>query len=149
MSIELKLFIGLLLAFVGDYIFQTHKQATEKTKRFLPAFIHATIYSLPFLAVCWSYWWLVIWISHFFIDRYRLAVYIVRLKNFSFGLECIETKIPEGISYKYKWVFRIPDASNFGYPKEVPAFMSIWLMIIADNILHVCINSVSIYFGNL
>ena len=147
MSIELKLFVGLLLAFVGDYITQGNRISQEKTKRFLPAFIHATIYSLPFLVVCWSWTWFILWISHFFIDRYRLAVYVVRLKNFSFGLECIETKIPEGLSYKYKWVFRMPDASNFGFPKEVPAFMSIWLMIIVDNVIHVCINSMCIYFG--
>lgn len=125
MTIELKLFIGLLLAFIGDYVLQNDYLANEKTKRFLPALIHATIYSLPFLAVCWSKWWFVIWITHFFIDRYRLAVYWLKLVN-------------------WNW-----ESTNFGFANDKPLFMSIWLMIIVDNILHVVINSISIYFGNL
>jgi hypothetical protein len=46
----------LLLHLVGDYIFQSHWMATEKTRHSYPALYHAIIYSLPFfvnrLAIC-------------------------------------------------------------------------------------------------
>lgn len=133
MTLELRLVVGFILHLIGDYITQNHWLATEKTKRFLPAFIHATIYSLPFLAICWSKWWFVIWISHFFIDRYRLAVYVVRAKNSRF----IDGK------------FCYHSGNNHGFDSDVPIWLSTWLMIIVDNILHLVINSVSIYFGNI
>jgi hypothetical protein len=40
---------------MGDYLFQTSWMANEKTKRFLPALIHATIYSLPFLLIAFLF----------------------------------------------------------------------------------------------
>lgn len=81
MTIELCLIIGFLLHLVGDYLTQNDWIAQNKTKLFIPAFIHATIYSLPFLFICWSYWWFLIYMSHFLIDRYRLATYWIRLIN--------------------------------------------------------------------
>lgn len=121
----LNLYIGLLLHFVGDYLLQTSWMANEKTKRHLPAFLHALVYSIPFLFVCFNYFWFVIFITHFFIDRYRLAMYWIQFIN------------------------KTPNRDNFGYPKETPNFLSMWLLFIVDNTFHILINSLSIYFGGL
>jgi hypothetical protein len=64
---------------------------------------------------------LVVFATHFFIDRYRLAVYWIKLVNWNF------------------------QSSNFGFPEDVPKFLSIWLMIIIDNIFHISINSLCIW----
>ena len=117
MSIELALFIGLLLHLIGDYLTQNDWMATGKTKAHFPALVHATIYSIPFLLICPSPWWLVIYISHFLIDRYRLAVYWIKLVNWNWS------------------------SQNFGFGEEKPAWMAVWLMIIVDNTFHVLINS--------
>jgi hypothetical protein len=125
MTLELKLFIGLILHFIGDYIFQNSWLANNKTKKNLPAIIHALIYSLPFLFIVGFSWAIFfIFLTHFFIDRYRLAVYWIKLVN-------------------WNWY-----SDNFGYSKETPTFLSMWLLFIIDNIFHIAINSISIYLNN-
>jgi len=121
MSLELSLISGFVLHFIGDYLLQNDYMAQNKTKSFVPAFIHALIYSLPFLILVPSVYWFVLFISHFFIDRYRLAVYWIKLVNWNWS------------------------STNFGYDENKPAFMSIWLMIIIDNTFHIIFNSLSIY----
>ena len=44
----LKLLIGILFHFVGDYLTQNNWLAQNKTKKIYIAFLHALIYSLPF-----------------------------------------------------------------------------------------------------
>lgn len=123
MSLSVSLIFGFLFHLIGDYIFQNDWMAVNKTKSFLPAFIHATIYSLPFLIlVSWEYW-LIIYVTHFLIDRYRLAVYWIKLVNWNFS------------------------SKNFGYDENKPMWMSVWLMIIVDNVFHIIINSLSIYLN--
>ena len=124
MSIELKLIIGFILHLVGDYLLQNDWLAQNKTKSSLAAMMHAVVYSTPFIFICTSNWWFLICFGHFLIDRYRLAVYWIKLVNWNWNSE------------------------NFGYANDKPPFMSIWLMIIIDNVWHIIINSVSIYYGN-
>lgn len=120
MTVELALILGFLFHLVGDYLLQNDWMANEKTKNFLPAFLHATIYSIPFMfLVSWEAW-LVIYVTHFFIDRYRLATYWIQAINST------------------------PNRSNFGYGKDKPMFVSMWLMIIIDNTFHILINSACI-----
>src|SRR5439155_26517756 len=72
----------LLLHLIGDYVTQSDWMATQKTLRHLAAFIHALVYSLPFLLFRPSLIaWLVIFVTHELIDRYRLARYVVWAKN--------------------------------------------------------------------
>ncbi|RYC70680.1 DUF3307 domain-containing protein [Spirosoma sordidisoli] len=123
MTLELALYIGLLLHFVGDYLLQNDFMAREKTRSLLVAALHATIYALPFLLVCWSGWWLIVWGSHVLIDRYRLAVYWIKLVNWNWS------------------------STNMGYDADKPVWMSVWLMIIIDNAFHVLINSLCIYLA--
>lgn len=118
----------LILHLIGDYVTQNDWLAQNKTKNTLTGYIacliHALVYSLPFLLICSKEAWLIIFIFHFFIDKYRLAVYLIKFTN-------------------WNW-----KSINFGYGAEKPAFMSIWLMIIVDNTLHLITNYAAIkYLG--
>lgn len=107
---------------VGDYLLQSHWMATEKTKRSLAAGIHAVTYTLPFLFITQSLIaLLVICGTHFVIDRWRLARIVVWAKNGCRG-----------------------PITGTGYPDDVPAWLSVWLLIIADNTLHILINGLAI-----
>jgi len=118
------LILGFIFHSVGDYVTQTNWMANEKTKRFFPAFLHATVYSLPFAFIVPFEYWVIICSTHFFIDRYRLAVYVIRLKE-------------------NNWT-----GDNFGYKDEMPKFLSMWLLFIADNTIHISINAICIILGN-
>lgn len=118
----------LILHLIGDYIFQTDWMAKNKTNNIKVAAIHAMVYTLPFLLLTSSVLaLLVMFASHTVIDRYRLARYVVYYKN---KLTC------SGL----KW----ENCSATGYHMETPAWLAVWLMIIADNTLHLAINYTAI-----
>ncbi len=127
----------LLAHAVGDYILQSHWMATEKTKRSFAAAVHAITYTLPFLFITWSPEALaVICITHFFIDRFRLARFVVWLKNWPFYRPFANSGI------------RLKPLTATGYQDDVPSWLSVWLLIAADNIIHVAINALAIWhFG--
>lgn len=123
-------YLLLLAHLVGDYVIQSHWMAIEKTKRWWPAIVHAVTYGLPFLVVTHSPLALVtIVVTHAVIDRYRLARHVVWLKN-QFA----------PANARPQWA----DASTTGYPAETPAWLAVWLLIIADNTLHLTINYASV-----
>lgn len=114
---------------VGDYILQSDWQANNKTKSTFAALVHAELYVLPFLflhpsvsAIAVMAW------SHFFIDRFRLARYLVWAKNW--------------LGPNRPW----SECSATGYPADRPAWMAVWLMIIADNCVHIAINAACLKF---
>jgi hypothetical protein len=120
---------------VGDYILQSHWMATEKTKRSLAAGVHAVTYTLPFLFLTQSPAALAfICGTHFLIDRFRLARWVVWVKN---GYLLSPQTEPGFATFWLK-----PTAT--GYRDDVPAWLSVWLLIIADNILHVVLNGVAL-----
>jgi hypothetical protein len=124
------LMLAVLLHFVGDYLTQSHWMATEKTKRWLPAAIHAGVYGLPFLLVTRSPAALAVIVgTHAVIDRYRLARHVVWVKNLM---------APAG--HRHSW----SECSTTGYPAATPAWLAVWLLIIADNTIHVAINSAAV-----
>lgn len=121
----------LLAHAIGDYILQSDWMATEKTKRSLAALAHVVFYGLPFLLFhpSWKAY-LVIVGTHFVIDRWRLARFVVFVKN-SLG----------------DWRSAHPDfRTATGYANETPPFLSVWLLIIADNIMHVLINGLALRY---
>ena len=123
--------IGVLLAhLVGDYLLQSDWMANEKTKRWWPAIAHAVTYGLPFLLVTRSpVALLVIVATHALIDRYRLARHVVWVKNF-IG--------PRGSNRPWA------ECWATGYTPDKPVWMAVWLMIIADNTMHLAINAAAV-----
>jgi hypothetical protein len=113
---------------VGDYVIQSDWMATEKTKRSLAALIHVVTYALPFLFLTREPLALgFIAGTHFVIDRWRLARYVCWAKN-------------------WPWPGRRPwaDCTGTGYPSDRPAWLTTWLLIIVDNIMHVILNAVAL-----
>lgn len=119
--------IQLILHLIGDYITQSDWMAQNKTKAWWPAWCHATVYSLPFLLLGDQWAFFAIWSTHLLIDRLGLARYVVFAKNF-LGWPWPEWK----------------DCEATGYPSARPAWLAVWLLIAADNTLHLAINYVSL-----
>lgn len=122
---------GLLIAhMLGDYVIQSDWMAAEKTKRWWPAVAHAATYTLPFLIVTRSpLALLVIGVTHAVIDRYRLARHVCWAKN---------QLAPA--AYRAPW----SECKATGYSPDKPAWMSVWLMIAADNTAHIAINAAAV-----
>jgi hypothetical protein len=117
--------LQLILHLFGDYVTQSDWMAQNKTKASFPAAVHALVYSLPFLLLTTHIVALLcIFGTHFLIDRFRLARYVVFAKNFL---------APGDFPV---WA----DCSATGYPSARPAWLAVWLLIAADNTLHLAIN---------
>ena len=124
--------LGSILAhLVGDYLLQTHWMATQKTERWAPAILHGLTYTIPYLFVTQSPTaLLVIAGTHIVIDRYRLARVVVWFKN-QFAPRAFRPSWAEG-------------KANAGYTTDTPAWLSVWLLIIADNTIHLLINTAAV-----
>ncbi len=115
---------------VGDYLLQSDWMAQNKTKNSFAAFVHVCTYALPFLFLSPSLPTMMILMgTHFVIDRWRLARYVVWFKNF-LG--------PGNLSWK--------ECQVTGYPPNREPWMAVWLLIIADNIIHILINGLAFYY---
>ena len=122
----------LLLHLIRDYLLQSGWMAANKAKCHVAAFVHALVYSLPFLFLRPSLnAWLVIFVTHFFIDRYSLAKRVATVKNY--------------LAPCKHWP-KNGDLSDFGYHKHTPEFLAMWLLIITDNTLHLLINFVALKY---
>lgn len=114
----------ILAHLVGDYILQSDWMANEKRKKTVAAVIHGLTYTLPFLFLTTSVWaiWFI-FLTHVIIDRFGLARYVVWAKNRPY---------PGSLPWK--------DCTGTGYPPDRPPFLAVWLLIIADNTLHLICN---------
>ena len=106
---------------------QTDRMAKRKTESSVWALAHAATYSLPFFLLGSWRAVLAILLSHFLMDRFRLARCVVFAKN-------------RATDSGLKW----EDCKATGYPKESPPWMSVWLMIVADNTIHLATNWVAL-----
>lgn len=112
---------------VGDYIVQSNWMATEKTKRTIAAAVHAVTYTMVFLFLTRSPLALAfICLTHFAIDRWRLARFVIWFKNMPWQ----------------PWA----DCAATGYHKDVPPWLAVWLLIICDNTLHLICNGIAIHY---
>lgn len=119
----------LVAHLVGDYLLQSHWMATQKIVCWFPAIVHGVMYTLPFLFVTQHPAALaIICVTHIVIDRYRLAKHLSWLKNLMGPRPVTWAEAKE----------------NAGYPKDTPAWLSTWLMIITDNTVHILINIAAI-----
>ncbi len=116
----------LLLHLFGDYISQSSWMARHKTRNTAKGYLacgwHATAYTLPFLLIGSPASVFVIGITHFLIDKYRLAIYFMKIRD------------------------RTWTADNSGSSAETPPFMAVWLMVITDNTIHLIINFLSLKY---
>jgi hypothetical protein len=118
----------LLCHAVGDYVLQSDYMATTKTKKSIACLAHVVTYALPFLFLRPSWAALAVIVgSHFVIDRWRLARYVCWVKNF-LG--------PGNRPWK--------ECAATGYPPDRPPWMSVWLLIIADNVMHIALNGAAL-----
>ncbi len=140
--------LQLILHGIGDYFLQSQWMSDNKTRCSKVALIHAAIYSFPFLWICPSLLsWYVIITTHFFIDRYRLARYVIWVKNLVldprawrniFSRREISSLGTDATAHLNR--FRWENCSTTGYPSDMPPWLSFWLLIITDNFLHLTIN---------
>lgn len=122
----------LVLHGIGDYIIQSDWMATTKTSRHWPAVIHSVTYGIPFLLLRPS--WLamtVIVVSHFVIDRWRLARYVIWVSNFL---------APRGVNSPWG------ACTATGFPDDRPPWLAVWLLFIVDNLMHVIINGAALTY---
>lgn len=133
---------------VGDYILQSDWMATEKTKKSLAALCHVLTYVLPFLLITRDPKKLaVIMGTHFIIDRWRLARFVVWVKNFMAPRQYpLVRKDGVSIYTEPRRNHRFEDCSATGYPHDRPDWLAFWLLIVADNILHVLINGLALRY---
>ncbi|MDZ7292099.1 MAG: DUF3307 domain-containing protein [candidate division KSB1 bacterium] len=113
----------LLCHLVGDYVLQTNWMVRYKQKRTVVAAVHALTYILPFILITQSPATLfIIFSTHLLIDRFRLAQYVIRLRN---------------------WCW-----TDNGFTADTPNFIAQGISIIVDNTIHLVINFFAIkYFG--
>jgi hypothetical protein len=135
----------LLVHFWADYVFQSSWMALNKNKHYWPCIVHIIIYTSCFLSLTTS--WkalLVIGGTHFLIDRFSLARFVI------FGKE----QILNPKDWRHDWLH----SNTTGYydrvrtmwaktaivedrPEQVrPYWMTIWLCIVVDNLFHLTIN---------
>lgn len=112
---------------VGDFVLQSDWMASEKVRSHLAAAVHVIVYSLPFLFITQSPEVLaVIAGTHFVIDRWRLARFVVWVKNTPWRpwAECAAT----------------------GSHESRPAYLAVWLLIIVDNTMHLICNGLALHY---
>lgn len=125
----------LLCHAFGDYVIQSHYMAVNKTRSRLICLYHAATYAAPFVCLTWSPLALAAIVgSHFVIDHWRLARFLVAFKNLFL---CSQAE-RERLSFEL-------DMST-GYPNGTPDWLAVWLMIAADNCLHVLCNGLAIKY---
>jgi hypothetical protein len=129
----------LLLHLFGDYILQSDWMANNKTKRWWPAVVHSLTYSLPFLFIGSQRAVFVIFFTHLLIDRFRLARWVVWVKNV-YGAPFPEWPCHD--EDRLSWA----NCQATGYPSTSQPWMATWLLIIADNTIHLAINAVCLRF---
>ncbi len=143
---------------VGDYCLQSDWMATVKTQKNAPAFLHALTYTLPFL--CLTFSWkalLFIGVTHFLIDRFRLARYLCWAKNFlapkwievvtgKVGIRDDQTGKLLGFENTTELIRNHPwaECEGTGYHKDRPAWLTVWLLIITDNCIHLFCNAAAL-----
>jgi len=104
--------------------------AENKIRSWAVALLHAATYTLPFLLITRSPAALaVICGSHAVIDRYRLAHYVAMAKNIA--------------GHPPRWREYL---TYTGYREDLPPWMSVWLVIITDNTMHLVANFFAIKY---
>jgi len=126
----------LLAHLLGDYFLQSDWMANHKQRKDATGWqavaMHSLFYTLPFLLLTQSWMALaLICVSHLLIDHFRLAAYVCWIKNFL---------APPSAWHSWE------TCKATGSPPERPLFISIWLLILLDNTIHLLINGAAITY---
>ena len=117
--------LQLLLHLLGDFVLQNNWMAAHKSKLnregYLACTVHCLVYSLPFLIITDLTAWLVIFSTHWLIDKFSLAKYVCRIKN---------------------WHFE----TDHGFAASTPPLLAMLLVMVVDNTMHIAINYFSITY---
>ena len=133
--------LQLLLHLTGDYLLQSDQMSAHKRSSSAWAGFHAVIYALPFLLLqpSWSAWSMICG-THFLIDRFGLARYVVWAKNLVLGLWPLwllnRGAVEEQSRRRLAWA----NCAATGYPADVEPWLASMLLIVVDNTLHLLIN---------
>lgn len=118
--------LQLILHGIGDYFLQTDHQALNKKNKgwngFWNCLKHCTTYSLPFFLIGSWQAVLIIFLTHFIIDRTNVIAWMLAYKN---GIKTID---------------------NFGFGLDRPFAITIWLFIICDNLMHIICNYLALRY---
>lgn len=141
----------LLCHLFGDYITgQSDWMALNKNKRSIPCLVHVFLYTLTFLFLTTS--WkalLVIGVTHFLIDRFSLARYLIWVKNhINPHFEYAPWKWSKNTGYydiTDKQLEQPTGGDREAFEVETgittrPMWITVWLYIISDNTLHLLCN---------
>lgn len=127
----MTMFEQLLAHFLGDYVFQTDRMARQKTGSDYWAWLHVLTYGLIFLILGASWGALLVIVgSHFLIDRFRLALYVVKFK----------TVLDYSLQGPREIRIRLSNLDRFGFPQGTPEYLGFWILILVDNLIHITIN---------
>lgn len=123
--------IQVLLHLLGDYFLQNDWMAVNKSKYsplgWSTCFLHCLLYSIPFGIYYHSMEiFLLVFATHFLIDKFSLAVYWTKLIN--------NTWLADSCTWQAKLGFR---ASG---PLGRQDYIAVWIHIIRDNSLHIAGN---------
>lgn len=134
----------LMAHMIGDYFIQNDWMALEKTKHWWPAVIHGITYTIPFIPVVLVlqptghsilgltslnsvlYALVAIGGTHALIDHWSLARHVVWAKN-------------QLVPKDYR-----PGHTMTGHGEDRPLWLTLWLVIIVDNCIHMAINTASV-----
>lgn len=152
----------LLAHLFGDYVIQNHWMANTKTVKTRAALVHALTYCIPFLLLAPSgHALLAIGVTHFVIDRFRLARLWVdfwgtgrsglvlgklmelrgyRLAELDEGEKKVKWWVPVEVLDAPTLDQKAVEATRLPYIEDAPAWMGVWLLIIVDNSFHLLIN---------
>lgn len=136
--LALLIVLGLLAHLVADYVLQSDWMAAQKTTRIVPALVHGDIHGFVFLPLvvatgapvpgvaCGV---LIIALTHALIDHFRLARYVCYAKEYL---------APPRWWPHHRYLL---SETKTGYDPDKPDWLAFWLLILADNTLHIAINS--------
>lgn len=137
---------------VGDYLLQSDWMALKKTNSTPACLAHVVTYAVPFVALTRDPWVLGFIVStHFMIDRWRLARFVCWGKNFiapkwiHTGARQTGEVAPGRIDTVFVFSRNQPwaECSKTGYHESRPDWLAFWLLIIADNTLHLLCNGLA------
>ena len=134
----------LIAHIFGDYVLQSDWMARAKKTWLYVAFIHAIIYTVPFLLFfgpCWAL--VIICVTHALIDHYDPHKLWMRFYGvFQQGWIMKGIRLRQRDKWKTYCDERNYKYEDVTYPEESPPpdFLGVWGTIINDNAWHLLIN---------